>query len=56
MFCALQGQDIRRAFTGPPVLSFFMLCLILFLSLQMDISEDPVSSGDVIAERPNPLQ
>ena len=27
MFCALLGQDIRRAFTGPLVLWFFVVAI-----------------------------
>ena len=52
-FTRLGHQESVYRTIGP---LFFMLCLILFLSLQMDISEDRVSSDDVIAERPTPLQ
>ena len=42
MFCALLGQDIRRAFTGPMVL-LFEFCTLQFC--KCDISESVIGRG-----------
>ena len=39
-------------FSSNDVVIILVLCLILFLSLKMDISEDPVSSGNVMEDGP----